>query len=364
MDFMKNVEKSLSKSGIDVGKASPPEYWYSSGNYALNKVMTGSFMRGVPQGRIVAFCGPSQSGKSFNLTNLMREAQKEGAYVVAIDSENALDDNFVSKLGVNTEENYSYITAVTISDCTKAVSEIVSGWKKEYAGLDDAPKLLIAIDSISMLNTITELENFEKSGVIKGDQGQRSKQVKAMLASFTSSIKGTNITIALTSQVYANQDIMNGKGPWIVNDALQYSASQIILITRLNLKDKDKDSRAITGIRMKCYGFKNRFSKPFESVTIEVPYEAGMDSYNGLLPIAEQMGVVTKAGAWYTFPKTGEKFQSKNFNTVQEKVLEECESIASAHHLEAILQDGEFEARDGGQTMKEKREALLKDHTS
>lgn len=361
MSFMKEVEKTLIKSGIPVGASSPPGDWISTGSYALNKIISGSFMRGIPTGRLTVFCGPSQSGKSFNVANLMREAQQLGMYVCAIDSENALDDEFVGKLGVNVGDAYSYVPVGTIDECKKSVSNIIQGWKKMYTGAEpaDREKVLIVIDSLNMLMTSNEQNAFE-AGENKGDFGSKNKQLKSMLQSFTNNIRGTDIAIVSTAQVYANQDLMNGKGLWIVSDAVQYSASQIVLVTKLNLKDKI--AKTITGIRMKCFGFKSRFSKPFESVTIEVPYFEGMDPFNGMLDIAVQMGVVTKAGAWYTHTSSGEKFQSKNFINVQDQVLVECEALASKIALEAVIADDvDSEDLGDGKSAKKKRKEKFDD---
>lgn len=59
MDFLKDFEKTASKMDGVTGNSAPPTYWYSSGNYVLNKIMSGSFYGCVPQSRIVAICGPS-----------------------------------------------------------------------------------------------------------------------------------------------------------------------------------------------------------------------------------------------------------------------------------------------------------------
>jgi len=81
-----------------------------------------------------------------------------------------------------------------------------------------------------------------------------------------------------------------------------------------------------------------------------------MDRFNGLLAIAESLGVVTKTGAWYTFSKTGDKFQSKNFSKYQDDILDECEKLASSVHLEAIIADDvESEDVGDGKTMKARR---------
>jgi len=336
VDFIAGINKTLEKSGFDVGEAAPPRWWISTGNYVLNKIISKQFNRGIPQGRLTALTGPAGAGKSYILCNLMREAQKEDCFVVAIDSENALDDVFVTAIGVDTSEDmYTHVHVDTISDVINITSTIIQGYKKQYGDDPNAPKLFIGCDSLDMLITDTEAENYTKKGIVKGDQGQKNKQLKAMLRPLVHAIKKSNITMVVTDQVYKNQDIRNGEGTWIIKDAVQYSLSQIVLITKLKLKNDKSDKQHVTGIKMKCLGHKTRFAQPFQSVTIEVPYETGMDPYNGLLEVAKELGVVTQSGAWYTF--NGKKFQSKNFGDVAEDVLVECDKL-EVDFLEAAME--------------------------
>lgn len=350
-DFLTGLTKSLQKSGFDVGEAPPPRWWISTGNFVLNKIISGHFNRGIPQGRLTALVGPAQAGKSFILCNIIREAQKEGCFCIMIDSEHALDDGFATAIGIDVDNNYKHVEVDTISDTVTVVSTILDGYKKEYGTSEDPPKLLIAIDSLDMLVTDTEADNFIKKGIIKGDQGQKNKQLKAMLRQFVHAVKKHNITMVVTDQVYKNQDLLNGEGLWIIKDAVRYSLSQIVLLTKLKLKNDKSDPRAITGIKMKCEGFKTRFAQPMQSVTIEVPYSSGMDPYNGLLAIAKDLGIVQQAGAWYTYD--GNKFQSKNFEKHAAAVLEECEKT-TIDKLEAIMEDYEPEVVAKQATRKEK----------
>lgn len=348
MDFLDKVTKDLEKSGISVGSSQPPRYWITTGNHVLNKIISGSFNRGLPQGRMVSFAGPAQSGKSFLICNAMREAQAAGAMVVAVDSENALDDTFVASIGVDIDNNYHYTEANTIPETKKIVSAVIKGYKAEYGEDDpDAPKLFIAIDSLDMLMTETEETNFEK-GVSKGDQGQRNKQLKQMLREFVQNIKHLNITIATTSQVYRNQDITNGEGVWMISDAIRYAPSQIVLITKLKLKE----GMVVEGIRMKCEGYKTRFTKPFQTVTLEVPYESGMDPYNGLLDVAADLGVVEKKGSWKYFKE--EKWNSNGIPLEHVvDVLSECETLRE-QYLAARINIEDLDLTDGIRP-KEKR---------
>lgn len=344
MDFLNDVTKDLEKAGIEVGASAPPRYWFSTGNFALNKIISGSFLRGIPQGRITCFTGPSRSGKSFLAANAMREAQRQGAHIVVIDSENALDDEFVGSIGVNTEKNYTYVGVNTIPQAKKVVSKFVQGYKGEYGDDPDAPQVLIIVDSLDMMMTETELEHFEK-GVSKGDQGQRSKQLKQILREFVQAIKRYNISMVVTAQVYRNQDPRSGEGPWVVSDAIQFALSQIVLVTKLKLRD-DKQKEIVHGIRMKTEGFKTRFTKPFQTVTIEVPYDTGMDPYNGLLDVAVELGVCEKKGSRYLIAGEDKSWYSKDFGAIAADVLTKCEAKREKF-LEALIEDDELDLSDG-----------------
>lgn len=317
MDFLKNFDKELSKIEGVAGLSEPPRYWHSTGNFVLNHIISGDFYNGIPQGRITGLAGPSGVGKSFLSGNIAKQAQDDDAFCLVIDSENALDIDFLNKIGVDTDsEHLKYISVITIAHVTKVVSSFLKQYKGEYGSDEQAPKVVIIIDSLDMLLTETEHDNYGK-GIQKGDQGQRNKQLKAMLRSFVQDVKNLNVSIVVTCQVYRNQDLLNGEGNWIVSDAVRYSLSQIILLTKLKLKD----DKTVTGIRMKCEGYKTRFTKPFQTVTIEVPYETGMDKNSGLLEVLIQQGNVKQKGAWYEIVETGEKFQRKNFSEYSEELL-------------------------------------------
>ncbi len=290
---------------------------------------------------------------SFLACNAMREAQKAGAYVFVLDSENALDDEFVSKLGVDINNRYNYFPVDTIPQVKKVVSEILMGYKDEYGDDPNAPQMLFIIDSLDMLLTETEDAQFDK-GITKGDQGQRNKQLKAMLRSFVQKIKRPNISMIVTDGVYRNQDIMNGEGVWMVKDAVKFALSQIGMLTKLKLKNDKEDARKVTGIRMKVEGYKTRFTQPFQTITLEVPYETGMDPYNGLIDVAVNMGLVTKKGSRFSIKGSDDTFYRKDFGQYAPDILIEAEKL-SYQFLEAVLDDDDVVCTEEGETSKNRR---------
>lgn len=314
LSFLKEFKKTLGKMENIITEFGPPQYWISTGNLALNKALSGSFTKGIPQGRSTCLAGPSGAGKSFILSNIVRNAQAEGAFVLMLDSEHALDIGYLKKIGVDvSEDKFQYAGVTTFGDVVKVVSEFIGAYEKAY-GRDnpESPRVVIALDSIDMLITETENEHFN-TGVQKGDQGQRAKQSKHMLRTIVSRIKRNPMSFIVTHQVYPNTDLMNGQGLWIVNNAIRYSASQIMLIVPAKLKEGGET----IGVRMKVETYKSRFAQVGTRVEVEVPYASGMNPYSGFLDMMEEMGVVKAAGAWKSVEIPGKevkKFQTKHLD--------------------------------------------------
>ena len=255
LPFLKKFESEIKKLENVSLDFRPPTHWYNSGNYAINKRLSGDYLRGIPQSRVTILAGPSEAGKSYVLCNIIKSAQDDGAFVLALDSENALDHDYLKKVGVNiSPECFMGVSVVTISDATSIVSDFFKMYEKEYGRYNEsAPKIMIVLDSLDMMLTDSEVANFGK-GEIKGDQGQRAKQMKSFLrVGIVPKIKALNIAFVATHQVYP-ADVLEGEGKWKINNAIRYSASQIALLTKLKLKE-DKD---VVGIRMSVETFKSR----------------------------------------------------------------------------------------------------------
>ena len=129
------------------------------------------------------FAGESGSGKSFICAgNLVKSAQQQGCQVVIFDSENALDEEWLQALDVDTSpEKLLKISVSMIDDVAKSISEFMKDYKANYGDLeyDEMPKLLFVIDSLGMLLTPTDVDQFQK-GDMKGDMGRKPKALTAV----------------------------------------------------------------------------------------------------------------------------------------------------------------------------------------
>lgn len=299
--IIKNSTASVKKNtGVSMG-FHDPDTWISTGNFALNYRISGYFDRGIPLGKVTMFAGESGSGKSFIVSgNIIREAQRQGIFVVLIDSENALDSDWLSALGVDTsEEKLLKMNMGMIGDVAKFTYEFIEGYRKEYENVprDERQKVLFVIDSIGMLNT--EVANDQmKAGNLKGDMGHKPKQLKAYITNCVNSIGMLNIGMVCVNHSYESQDMFSPDPKISGGSGLVYASSIVVAMGKLKLKEDEDGNKTseVNGIRAKCKVMKTRYNKPFEDVEIKIPWNEGMNPRSGLLDMFEKYGLISKSG--------------------------------------------------------------------
>jgi hypothetical protein len=174
------------------------------------------------------------------------------------------------------------------------------------------PKLVFVIDSLGMLLTPTDVDQFQK-GDMKGDMGRKPKALTALVRNTVNQIAPFPIALIATNHTYASQDMFDPDDKISGGQGFIYASSIVVAMKKLKLKEDLDGNKTTTvqGIRAACKVMKSRYSKPFEGVQIKIPYEHGMDPYSGLLEMLESKGVVEKVGnkLSYISPVTGEEIK-------------------------------------------------------
>jgi RecA/RadA recombinase len=292
--FRKEITKSI--DGLSIGFNDPTD-WISTGNYALNYLISGDFNRGIPLGKVTVFAGESGAGKSYICSgNIIKNAQEQGIFVVLIDSENALDETWLHALGVDTAESKLLkLSMAMIDDVAKTISTFMSDYKALPDG--ERPKVLFVIDSLGMLLTPTDINQFD-SGDLKGDLGRKPKALTALVRNCVNMFGSYNVGLVCTNHTYASQDMFDPDDKISGGQGFIYASSIVVAMKKLKLKE-DEDGNKVTdvmGIRSACKVMKTRYAKPFEGVQVKIPYETGMNPYSGLVDLAEKKGFLKKDG--------------------------------------------------------------------
>jgi len=292
--FRKSITKSI--DGLGIGFNDPTD-WISTGNYALNYLISGDFFKGVPLGKVTVFAGESGAGKSYICSgNIIRHAQEQGIFVILVDSENALDEKWLLDLGVDTgEDKLLKLNMAMIDDVAKTISEFM----KEYKLMpeESRPKILFVIDSLGMLLTPTDVNQFE-AGEMKGDMGRKPKALTSLVRNCVNMFGSWNVGMVCTNHTYASQDMFDPDDKISGGQGFIYASSIVVAMRKLKLKTDEDGNKTTTvnGIRSACKIMKTRYSKPFESVQVEIPYSTGMSPFSGLVDLFEAKGKLKKEG--------------------------------------------------------------------
>ena len=319
--FRKEITKSI--DGLSIGFNDPTD-WISTGNYALNYLISGDFNKGVPLGKVTVFAGESGAGKSYICSgNIIKNAQEQGIYVVLIDSENALDEAWLHALGVSTDESKLLkLSMAMIDDVAKTIATFMSDYKSLPDG--ERPKVLFVIDSLGMLLTPTDINQFE-GGDLKGDLGRKPKALTALVRNCVNMFGSYNVGLVCTNHTYASQDMFDPDDKISGGQGFIYASSIVVAMRKLKLKE-DEDGNKVTdvmGIRSACKVMKTRYAKPFEGVQVKIPYETGMNPYSGLVDLAEKKGMLKKDGNRLAFT-TSDGEIIKQFRKAWESNEEGC----------------------------------------
>ena len=308
-EVLANLNPKLRKK-VTLGSEIKDTQFASTPSFGLNRALNG----GLPYGRQVLIWGNKSSGKSSFCLQIIAGEQKKGKMCAWIDAEMTFSPEWATQLGVDTE-NLIVSTARTTNDMVDVATDLMK------AGVD-----VIVVDSISALlpavyfekdsSELKQLENTKQMGAEARDMSNAVKMLN-----YANNQENTTLLILISQarnnlgSMYVNQIPTGGK-------AVQFYSSTIV-----KLFSSESDNQAIKGkiyvgdkIIEEKVGRKVRwdvqFSKTspaFQSGEYDFYFrgdDLGVDSVADLVDTAEMMGLVERAGAWYTVE--GERFQGRD----------------------------------------------------
>lgn len=249
------------------------------------------------------------SGKSYICAgNLVRSCQAEGILPVILDSEYALDEEWLKALGVDTDPTKLVRFPVSLIDeCATIVNDFMDNFNEQYSSIppEERQKVLFIIDSLGMLSTPTEVTQFN-NGEMKGDMGRKAKQLKAFVTQCLKIFGPHNIGLVATNHTYKSQDMFNPDDVISGGSGFIFASSIVVAMQKLKLKEDSDGNKTsqVHGIRAKMKCVKSRYAKPFEEVEVQIPYTTGMNPFSGLFEMFEKKGVLIKEGNRYKYVAT------------------------------------------------------------
>lgn len=257
--------------------------YINSGNYILNAAMTGSIFKGLPSGKVVLLGGIQGSGKSFLALSLCRNAQKMGYIPIYMDSEGAIDRDFVTRLGCD-PTRFIIKQVTTIREVSTFMANILQ--KLQEAPEESRDKVIFVLDSLGNLTSDKEFNNTIEGGTTRDMTKQQ--EVKALFRTNSTALAKVQAPFVVCSHIYQTMDLYS-KAVISGGSGALYNASITLMLSPAKLDDKESDKEAEkrtgdfikTGVIVTAKPEKSRFTIP-QKVQFQIPFFKAPNPYIGL----------------------------------------------------------------------------------
>lgn len=311
--FMKALSKETGAQSFAESNLTSVDHYISTGNYALNRIISGSIYKGLPCGILAVFGGDSASMKTVLAFRMAANAVKENGYdcIIYVDSEGGANRGMLENAGID-PSLVQYIPVSSVEECTIKLLQTYKTIEKYQAETDPNFRALVILDSIGALvseKVIMDAEN-EKTA---GDLGGTAKKTGVLIRSCTMPALKTHCGMIIISQTYDNpgalfkSKFMNFRG----GKSISYMPSLVVQLSRRLEKGTEKDDNFYEDAVITAFTVKTRNNvRPFLETEMKLSFKKGFDGYEyyGLIPEAIRLGFIdnSKSG-WYVIPSYGEK---------------------------------------------------------
>lgn len=265
----------------------------SFGHFGLNQICGG----GAPTGRLIELYGAFSSGKSLLIAHLLAECQKAGGIAILDDTEHAYSKHFGELIGIDNDR--------LLYTCSASVEEVFDKMELTIESIlkhNPDQLILYAWDSVAAVSCLAELNQDQmvkptdagKVNAVGGFNTDKAKAITKGTRKLVGIIGKHKVSLVVANQMkkaigvmYGPQDTTPG------GDAIPFWASIRLKLGKGELiKEGDKETGEVIGIKCRVQATKNKIVKPFQKTEVDILFDQGLVFASGCFDALVRFGII------------------------------------------------------------------------
>ena len=274
------IEQLLAKKNLNLFRGNHTEFDYDRipfGIPALDSLTGG----GIPKKRMTLLYGPTNVGKSYLASQICANAQKQGGTAGWVDTELSWDSDWVAKCGVDAEK-------ILVAQPTNGEEALEIVREMMLAGVD-----VIVLDSIAgLVPTAVAEEEFSYNPM-----AWQARFINSALPKLLPNLKNGSALVAI------NQ-VRSSLGPVAIDNmpgglAQTFFSHFLLQVRRSGWIEENKQR---VGFDMEIRLRKSKVGgENWRNAIVPFRVAGGIDVLESFIREALDRGLITRAGAWYTY---------------------------------------------------------------
>lgn len=276
------LDESLMEGEVDL--------FIPTGCKALDYIMSNRKDGGTPVSKIISIAGPPHSGKSLLAIHMCAEAQKMGGLCIYLDPENAFNDDFAQRVGLNIKDE-SFYRPQPPPPTIEALFSFLFSFAHEMDEMKKAGEfpwkfVLVIWDSVASTPCKADIdaENPDPAANV----GLKPRIISKNITTYLGTVANKDIALVCLNQLRARIGAMPGQDPWVEpgGNAIPFFSSVRLRIASIG-KKKDA-SGEIIGVDTEVKVEKCRFGPPFRKCEFPIYFTHGIDDAESVLTMLEK----------------------------------------------------------------------------
>jgi recombination protein RecA len=251
---------------------------------------------GFPRGKIIELFGGEGGGKTTVALTVAANAQKIGGNIGFIDAEHGLNRQLAENIGIDPGHFVVYQP-----DSGEDAIDMVESMIKSRA-FD-----VIIVDSVAAMVPRAEIE----AEMDQQFMGLHARLMSRFMRRVAHLANEYGVMLILINQVRKNLAAYGTPDETTGGKAIKFYASLRIEV-RTSGSKKITIGNDVVGHTVLATVKKNRLGAPHTQAEFDIVYGKGLDASGSLLDVAEKIGVLSRAGAYYTEIATGERLSESD----------------------------------------------------